>query len=72
MSVGSLVLRCELNDCLWLYSMSCHSCRHTSRWTFEAFLEAPSALQDVDIGSQSLTTHTNDLRGISLAAVAFR
>ncbi len=48
MGLGTLVLLANA-ALLWLYSMSCHSCRHADRRPADPFLQAPDALQGLDL-----------------------
>ena len=44
--VGNVVM-------LWVYTISCHSCRHVDRRPAQALLEAPGAVLDLDPGQQA-------------------
>ncbi len=47
MGLGTLILLANA-ALLWLYSLSCHSCRHIVGWAAQPLLPAPAALQGLD------------------------
>ena len=52
MGLGTLILLVNA-ALLWLYSLSCHACRHVIGGTAQALLQAPGPVLDVDPGLQA-------------------
>ena len=48
MGLGTLVLLTNA-ALLWLYTLSCHSCRHIVGGRLQALLQAPAALPALDV-----------------------
>ena len=69
MGLGTLVLLVNI-VLIWLYTLSCHSCRHIVGGRLRHFSKHPVRYQAVDAGSRSSTPTTRRYAWLSLFSVA--
>ena len=69
MGLGTLLMLINVVY-IWLYTLSCHSCRHVRRRPAAPLQQAPGPLPAVDLASRSSTSSHARYAWVSLFSVA--